>query len=199
MVDVYLLIDNKLNVSHFVVSGYLWEKSANGKSNVFFFESVGLSMLRVHAAVIYDIFHHLVNHISQIVGNSIFQDVCTTACVWAKLLKSLLVKNIVVRFFAIYCSNDHSILFEFLFLLQHLNLAELILLVLLHKWGFLGHLRLVLLRRVLTSSLRIVLLLSVLWRIIVSTIRVIHRLLLLTIRSTTIYLLVLIHFCNLIN
>jgi hypothetical protein len=63
VVDVDLLVDDELDVSYFMVSCDLREEARDSEGHVLFLKSVGLPMLSVHAAVVYDVLHHLVDHV----------------------------------------------------------------------------------------------------------------------------------------
>jgi hypothetical protein len=123
VVNVHLLIDHELNVTNLVVAGDLWEKTRYRESDIFFFESVGLAMLRVHAAVVNDVLHHLVDHLREVVGDSVLEDISAATGVRAELLQPLLIKDCVILLFGVERTHYQLILLQFFLLLQNLNLA----------------------------------------------------------------------------
>ena len=61
MIDVDLLINQHLHITHFVIPSNFWEELANGKRNIFFFKRVGAPMSCIHATMINNILNHLVD------------------------------------------------------------------------------------------------------------------------------------------
>lgn len=64
MIDVYLLVNDQLNIPNLMITSNLWKESWHSESDILFLKSIWLSMLGVHATIVYDILHHLIDHLS---------------------------------------------------------------------------------------------------------------------------------------
>jgi len=131
MVDLNLLIDHKLNVSHFVISCDFWEKSRDGKSHVFLLKSVRLSMSSVSATEVNDVLDHLIDNNSEFFDNLIVKDITSSTNFSAHLLQPHPVEDLSRAVFGLHRGHENLVSPIFLLLVDLLHMHLLVLLVVL--------------------------------------------------------------------
>ena len=84
-----------------MITSNLWEESRHRKCDILFLESIRLSMLGVHATIVNDIFHHLIDHLRQVISHLVLKDISSTTGISAELLEPLFIQDVVILFFCV--------------------------------------------------------------------------------------------------